>query len=252
MAQLTARDLEILVTIERFRLATARQLERVHFQGSSPLGNARSCRRRLERLVRLGVLARLRRRVGGVRAGSAGYIYALAPIGQRLRDRDRPRLRKAWTPGGAFTAHTLAITELFVCLVEAERAGRVEVVRFDPEPDCWRWWNGPGGARVALKPDAYLVLGSREYEDAWFIEIDRGTEAPSTVARKLTAYRRYWQSGREQALTGLFPRVLILVPAEARKAALADVAAQQPAEAWQLFQIAPKELALQILAGRQQ
>jgi hypothetical protein len=250
MTRLTSRDLEILATVERFRLVSARQLERLHFHTGTPLSNARSCRRRLERLVHLGVLTRLTRRVGGVRAGSAGYIYTLAPAGQRLQARGTKRARSPWTPGAAFTSHTLAVTELFVRLVEAERRGLLEVVRFDPEPDCWRWWNGPGGARVVLKPDAYAVLGAGAYEDAWFVEIDRGTEAPSTFARKLTAYRSHWQSGREQALTGIYPRVLILVPDEARKATLVTVAAQQPAEAWRLFQIGLASDAIAMLGGQ--
>lgn len=41
-----------------------------------------------------------------------------------------------YQPGLAFHRHTLAITELYVQLVEADRAGTVELVRFDPEPHC--------------------------------------------------------------------------------------------------------------------
>jgi hypothetical protein len=249
--RMTERDIEVAVTVERLRLATAKQLERIHFHSGTPLSNARMCRRRLERLVELGVLARLERRVGGVRAGSSGYVYTLAQAGQRLARHTDGRVRGPWTPGAAYTAHTLAVTELYARLIEAQRLEHVELVTFDPEPDCWRLWWGVGGARLSLKPDANIVVGAGQFEDAWFVEVDRGTEAPSTLGRKLTAYRRYWQSGKEQARTGVFPRVLFLAPSERRKDVLVDVAARQPTEAWPLFQIVLYEDALAVLSGRQ-
>jgi hypothetical protein len=71
-----------------------------------------------------------------------------------------------------------------------------------------------------------------------FVEVDCGTESPATLARKLTVYYRYYQSGIEQLRHELFPQVLWLVPTEARGTVLVDVAARQPPEAWQLHRIA--------------
>src|SRR5438105_6223535 len=105
--QLTERDFEIVVTVERLRLVTAKQIERIHFRSGTTLSDARICRRRLERLVSLSVLARLDRRVGGVRAGSSGYIYTLAQVGQRLAN-GSGRIRRPWTPGAMYTAHSVA------------------------------------------------------------------------------------------------------------------------------------------------
>jgi hypothetical protein len=76
------------------------------------------------------------------------------------------------------------------------------------------------------------------YEDRWWIEVDRGTESGTAVARKCDFYRRYWQAGIEQARTGVFPKVLWLVPDEPRHAAVVDVIGRQPAEAWPLFAVA--------------
>jgi hypothetical protein len=70
------------------------------------------------------------------------------------------------------------------------------------------------------------------------VEIDRDTEPTTTLARKCDTYRRYWQSGTEQARSGVFPRVLFLVPDEPRYAALVEVFGRQPAEAWPLFVVA--------------
>jgi len=77
MDRLGDRDQAIISTLGRVRVASARQLERIHFTDSTPLSNARSCRATLARLTRWRVLARLERRVGGVRSGSAGYVYSL-------------------------------------------------------------------------------------------------------------------------------------------------------------------------------
>lgn len=69
------------------------------------------------------------------------------------------------------------------------------------------------------------------------MEIDRSTEARPTLTRKCTAYRRYWEAGREQARHGYFPRVVFAVPDEARKESLVEAFAAQPEEAWPLFQV---------------
>lgn len=177
--------------------------------------------------------------VGGVRAGSAGFVYRLDVAGQRLVNRESDRRpQRPWNVGTMFLAHTLAVTELYVRLVEADRAGELELVDFATEPRCWRSFSGIGGARTVLKPDALISLRLGRFEDRWFVEVDRGTEATTTLARKCERYRQYWQSGVEQVRTGVFPRVLWLVPDERRYAALVDVLGRQPAESWQLFAVA--------------
>ena len=78
--QLSPRDLAVIAGVASLRYLTARQLERWHYRGPTPLARARAARRGLERLTELRYLARLERRIGGVRAGSAGSVYTLAPV----------------------------------------------------------------------------------------------------------------------------------------------------------------------------
>lgn len=253
--RLTPTEQAVIETLDRVRLATAPQLERLHFAGEgSPHTVARRTRRTLTRLVRLRILARLNRRIGGVKAGSAGYVYALDVAGQRLASACGPagglRLRRPWTPGGPFIGHALAVTELYVRLREAERAGLLELLAFDAEPQCWRRFVGVGGAGVTLKPDGFVRLGVGEYERFYFIEVDRATQSGPTIARKLAVYRRYFQTGREQERFGVFPKVLLLVPSETRKSALVDVAARQPAASWPLWQIARYDKAPGLFTAR--
>lgn len=242
---LAARDWLIIATVARARLATAGQLQRICFADVS----RRQARQTLASLTDRRVLARLPRVVGGVRAGSAGFVYSLDVAGQRLANLDGNRRRqRPWTVGMTFLAHSLAVTELYVRLVEADRAGDLELADFATEPRCWRSFSGVGGTRTVLKPDAFVSTRLDRFEDSWFIEVDRGTESTTTLARKCERYRHYWQAGMEQARTGVFPRVLWLVPGAHRYAAVVEVLGRQPAEAWPLFAVALESEAVKRIA----
>jgi hypothetical protein len=228
-SSLTGQDWTVLTTLSKLRLASSGQLERLCFIGVSQ----RRARQALASLTDRGVIARLPRIVGGARSGSAGYVYTLDVAGARLLRPGR-RFRRPDDPGERFLAHGLAVAELYTRLVEADRADTLELRQFTSEPGCWRTFAGPYG-RAVLKPDALLVTRLGHYEDRWFVEVDRATEGVSALARKCETFRRYWQSGTEQAQTGVFPRVLFLVPDAKRYDALIDVFSRQPEAAWPLF-----------------
>lgn len=219
--RLSERDLEVIRSVAEHRYLTARQVEALHFADhATELAAARVCRRVLARLTAERLLARLERRVGGVRAGSASFVYVLGPVGGRLIDGQRRRLSE---PSRTFLTHTLAVAQTHVELVQAARRSRLELLRADVEPDCWRRHIGPGGASEVLKPDLYVVTGSGEFEDCWFVEVDRGTESPLALRRKCRAYEGYWRSGREQDVHGTFPLVVWVAPDERRARQLARV-----------------------------
>lgn len=234
-SELADRDWQIIATLERVRLATSGQLEDLHFANVSQ----RRARRRLETLTELRILTRMPRRVGGVRAGSRGHVYALGMAGQRLSDLDRDRRpRPPRAVGERYVNHVLAVTAVYVRLILAERAGMLRLGRFDGEPASWRTFFGPGGGRVTVNPDAYAVLILDGDEHHWFLELDLSTEHAPTIARKCAVYRSYWQSGTEEARTGVFPRVLWLVPDQARAEVLRSVIRRQSGEAAELFDVA--------------
>lgn len=238
---LTPRERAIIETLDSLRVATTEQLRRLHFAELTTASAARQAPRTMRRLSEQRVAMLLERRVGGVRAGSASAVWALDLAGQKLASACGPAggtaTRRPWTPGLAFIAHRLAITEVAVTLTEASRLGACEVLDFDAEPRCWRRFAAEAGGWAHLKPDAFARLAIGDYERGAFIEIDRATESTGTVARKLTAYRRYWESGREQQRRGYFPQVVLAVPNAARQSALASVCARQPEEAWLLFRV---------------
>ena len=251
--QLSSRDLAVIDTLDRVRVATSAQLRRLHFAGGTPRANARQAQRRLRQLVDLRVLARLGRRVGGPGGGSAQPVYALDVAGQKLASACGPaggaRARRPWTPGTGFLAHALAVTELYVGLCERARDGGGELLAFDAEPVCWRAFTGLGGGRAWLKPDAFVRFARRGFEHFSFVEVDRATQSATAIGRKLAVYRRFFQTGREQSRWDLFPQVLVLAPNEPRRATLAEIAAAQPPETQPLFRVRRYEDALGALTG---
>lgn len=254
-AALGERDLRIVATVAKLRLVTTRQVQRLHFVDGTAKSNARMARDVLRRLTTHRVLARLERRIGGVRAGSSGYIYALDVAGQRIAGMvsEDARRRRPVEPGLPYVEHRLAVSELYVQLEEASRNENLEVVEFAAEPDCWRPFFGPGGARTFLKPDAFVRTAKDEFEQLWFVEVDRATQSTAALKRKFRIYRQYWTSGREQQRWGdVFPRVLWLAPSVSRLRQLIDVAGAQPAEAWRLFTVRLFDEAIEVMTSEVQ
>lgn len=238
-ARLSGRDRAIVCRVSELRFATGDQLRRLHFDGVP----ARTAREALLRLTRLGLLERLPRVVGGVRAGSAGFVYRLGPVGLRLaagrgwRPPDNSQWR-ALVPGTLFVAHALQVAELHAQLVEADRAGRIELIELGAEAASRRSYGGPLGPRT-LKPDSYVRLGSSEYEFVYFIEVDKGTEGSRALLAKLRQYVEYEASGQEQANNGVFPLSLWLTPDTERAEVVADCIGRLPRPAWELFRVGP-------------
>jgi hypothetical protein len=212
---LSEQSTAVLKSIRQMHFMTTRQVERMHFHDGSrtPLAAARATRRCLERLHEIGLIERLQRRVGGVRAGSASYVVTLSPVGARFfSDSVRRRSRE---PSLLHLDHVLAVTELVVQLKEVERAGAIEILRSEVEPTCWRPFVAAHGARGLLKPDLRIAVVSEDVERHWFVEIDRGSEHAPVIRRKMQTYLDAWRAGIEQDGTP-FPQVLWVVPDDRR------------------------------------
>jgi hypothetical protein len=118
------RDLAVLDQVRDLKLMSGAQIQAVHFpllDHATADAAGRASRRVLSRLVREGVLVRLERRIGGIRGGSAGFLYLASPLGHRVLDGDGPR-RRVREPSLAFVNHTLAIGQLVIDLIEAQRS----------------------------------------------------------------------------------------------------------------------------------
>ncbi|MHB8242647.1 MAG: replication-relaxation family protein [Solirubrobacteraceae bacterium] len=249
---MSTRDLAIVRQVACLRLMSARQIEVVHFPASEH-GNAaaamRARQRVLARLVRDGLLMALERRIGGVRAGSAGLVLGLGPVGQRVLKLDGPR-RRVHEPGLRFVDHTLATAQLVVDVTVASRRGQLDMVEIQAEPACWREFGRMGGRQV-LRPDAFFSLGVGEYELRWFVEVDRASESLPVVVRKCRLYADYYQAGVEQARGGVFPRVCWVVPDEVRAEHVRRAIARDAQLPAGLFVVTTNEQALMALSSLQ-
>ncbi|WP_339619531.1 replication-relaxation family protein [uncultured Salinibacterium sp.] len=217
---LTERDIRILEDLERFRLLTTRQLQRLHFP-AVPLGPhttsssaTRGTTRVLGRLENLGVIARLARRIGGITHGSALTVWQLGAAGDRFlrARRGEPKRRRYIEPGRTFMTHMLEIADTAVALIEQANAGRFELLELELEPACWRQFTSGSTATMILKPDLLVVSADAETETHSFVEVDRDTEHLPAVLRKCHTYQRYRATGNEQSGRGLFPAVVWIVP----------------------------------------
>ncbi len=250
--RLSQRDWLVVKYLAELHFISGGQLARLCFWGGAA-PDTRAARRALLRLTRLGVLDRLPRSVGGVRSGSAGFVYHLDLAGQSLAIQrgwqPERRRRRSNTPGTLFLNHTLLVAELHVLLVEADRSQSIELLELSSEPACWRSFRRTQGQRQILKPDSYARLGVGDFEDSYFFEIDNGTEGSRTIVRQLSSYVAYYASGEEQQRTGVFPKSLWLTSRAERVAVIEDCVASLPLEAHALFQVAPFEAVLDVIAA---
>ena len=249
-SDLSGRDLAIIRQVAELRLMSSRQIEAIHFplgDHDTPLAATRACQRVLARLIRDRLLVRLERRLGGVRAGSASYVYAPGPVGQRIATMDGPR-RRYHEPTSRFLDHTLAITQLVVNVTAASRSRTLDLIALQAEPRCYREFSGIAG-RTVLRPDLFVAIGVGEFEHRWFLEVDRGQESIPVVIRKCHLYEAYYQSGKEQAAHGMFPKVCWIVPDERRAGQVGEAIRRDRRLTDQLFVVATTEQSMAVLMG---
>ena len=217
------RDKAILHSIKKCKFLKSDQVGRLYFRGSiNPTARLRAASRSLAKLHRLGLIQPLKRRIGGSSAGSASYVWTLKMAGVdllRLGEEATPTKSKTrkriYEPTYIFLKHTLAVAELYTYL-----RTNTNLISADFEPVCWRTYNKSFGVATTLKPDLYAITVADGYEDHYFFEMDLDTEAPIRIMRKCESYGRYYLAGQEQKRTGVFPRVVWVVPTQKRKEAL--------------------------------
>lgn len=249
--RLSDRDWQIIETVNRLRLVSGQQLERLCFH---PLtGHAREVVRGrvLRRLVSWQVLAVSPRRIGGAARGSAGAAFALGSAGARLyaerqaAQASRQRVRHPGVPTERTVRHTLAVSELCINLVEQARQQDANVVVFAAEPASW-WPNGLGGY---VKPDAYVVLALGPVRDHWWVEVDLATESLPTMKRKLSTYLNFVARG-QLGPQGVVPRVLVSTVTTERRDAIRAIVSHLPDPAPALMRIETADTAAtQLLEG---
>jgi hypothetical protein len=254
-SMLTERDMAILRSIFEHRFLTTRQICQLHFHSHASYGSAiRACTRVLARLGGHKLIHKLSRPVGGMGGGSASFIWGIDAAGDRLLKKELPpeevKRARAFEPTPIFLAHTLAIADARLMLEDLGRGDHIELLDVATEPFNWRPFVARSGQTQTLKPDLYAVTATVDFEDHWFLEIDRGTESIPTLIRKCEHYQRYQATGLEQEAHGVFPVVLWLVPTEARRERFRAAIDSHKRLSSNLFRVAaPYELPRIVMAG---
>lgn len=219
-SRLGERDRQLLAAVQKYRYLMTRQIQRLLFtDAANPSAGLRAASRNLKKLNEFGLVDSLSRRVGGVRAGSSSLIWYLTHAGERLlrlRDAKAFPVRRHFEPSAYFLAHTLAVTETAIKLIEICREHEPQITALQLEPECWRAYSS-AGVTCSLKPDLYAATMSEEYEDRYFIEVDLDTESPAKIIEKCQKYHAYYRSGLEQEESEMFPLTVWIVPSINRK-----------------------------------
>lgn len=244
--QLSTRDRMILLTLNRVRLTTGLQLERLHFYELT--GHSRSVKRAavLKRLVDARVIVALGRRVGTANRGSTQHYYALDSAGQRLvrlwASHEPPvsRVRRPRIPSDRLTKHTLAVAELYVELVERSRLFGFTIGDFQVEGNAY-WPNGLGGW---VKTDAFVRLEFATTIDYWWYEADMprhdsdlANESLPTTRGKMLDYLDFVHRG-QLGPDGVVPKVMFGEPTGKRREDVQRLIHELPGPADSLFRVA--------------
>ena len=226
--RLSERDFEILISLKFAKYLLTGQIRRLHFtEASSDTSAMRASVRAMRKLERYGLVKTFKRRIGGLRAGSASLVWCLTESGQRLlnlKDHvEQPRRSHRYLePSYVHLRHTLAIAECYVQLVEISRMHKkIVLASVEWEPESWRSYTHNGHS-LQLKPDLFAVTYNGGYEDRWFIEIDLNTEALPVVIDKCKRYHQYLRTGTEQREHEVFPVTIWVVPDTVRRQKLID------------------------------
>jgi len=252
--QLCERDREILLSIHKCRYLTTGQIRRLHFSSAkTQMAALKAANRNLAKLKDFGLLGALTRRIGGVRAGSSSFIWALKPAGFRLlcmSDLGAKPCKRFWEPSPYFLKHTLAVSEAYLQLTEICHRENLILHTAQTEPECWRYYTSGNSKTAVLKPDLFAVSINGEYADSWFLELDLATESYTAILEKCARYLHYYQTGTEQTRHGGFPCVVWLVPDERRKATMWERIAEEYAKAPKIFiVITPEEFEPLLIYG---
>lgn len=199
---LTARDMEVILTVRDCRVLRRDQIQRLHFPSQNTTNY------RLQRLYQHGFLERRWRPVEfGQGTGQALYLLgrraiellAQRTIGVERLTRQRGSSRTLRSP---FLQHTLAVNDVrvaFSICVQHEGYGIEKWVTEDGLKGAseYIYSDTASGAshQGAIIADAYFVMHLGNRRAHFLLEVDRATETSRRWVRRVGAYLAYTASG---------------------------------------------------------
>ena len=201
--RLTERDVGVVLAVHACRALRRDQIERLFFPSRNTAND------RLKRLYQHRFLERRWLPVEYGR-GMSQAIYLLDERGadvvsERLGiDRGEVNWREAHNSvGSPFLEHSLMVNDVRIALNLAAREGGYKIDEWITEGELkamgdYVYIEGPAGARrrIAVIPDAYLILNLGDKRAHFFLEADRATLANRRWGWRVKAYRAYARSGQ--------------------------------------------------------
>lgn len=204
--RLTDRDRRLCQLLWEHRVLTTGQLTQLDFP------SADAAEHRLVILHRLGLVDRFRPHH---HLGSAPFHYVLGPLGAAVlaaqADQDPATLgyRRDRTLALAHSQrlqHLVGVNGFFCALAQhARHHPDAELERWWSEHRCIQHWGG------LVRPDGYGRWRQQHRRVEFFLEYDRGTQAPQRLAGKLTGYLEL------AAATDIATPLLVWLPTPARE-----------------------------------
>ena len=102
---------------------------------------------------------------------------------------------------------------------------------------------------MTVRPDLFVVVTGPDYQDHYFIEVDRDTENPARVISACHRYQAYYATGAEQRQTGVFPITLWVVPHDVRREQLWHYITEQPDLDSRLFAVITAQQIAETITG---
>ncbi len=181
------RDLEVLGSIAWAGVLSTDQVQRLHFP------SRRTAQRRLRALLDRGyVRAHLQSD-----ALHFANVYTATALGlERVAETGAypdgiPSVLSL--PRRGKLPHALAVRDVFVAFVSAEREGRIRLLDFRFDSDLAR---EPEVRDAGVVPDALASVAGTIAEESLCVEVDRGSETTTTLRAKLQRWADALTSGR--------------------------------------------------------
>jgi len=247
---LTERDLELLLSLSKYRYLSVSQIHTVHFP------SRQTTYRRLRALTNLNYVQpfnvpTIPERLYHITKTGARALAAYAEL---------PYDELPWHPPSKkpkdyyFLRHFLELNDFQIALLEACLSSEIDLLGFLPEYKGTKTPRGglrrhvrdeapdvtQHGRPVAHTPDAVFALEKASKPALFFLEIDRGTEVVSNPAKgflkAVRFYLNYWHSGgyrRYEKEFGISQtrqpfRLLVVTPSEARIDTMRQATTQLP------------------------
>jgi hypothetical protein len=193
------RDIAVLLGLFETRVMTAEHITALFFNNKPEYP-----KKRLQKLKSAGLIGERRRRV------NERAILFLTPRGLRVLQQEGSLSEIPVVPAASFARranvspqtllHELEVMDVKSAFhIAVQKSKKVSLTEFSTWPRLYEFevpQPGHGGRERLVKPDGFIRIGvPDEFEETYFLEVDRSTEAQGRLVAQAMCYREYYSGG---------------------------------------------------------